>query len=645
MLLTMLVSRFYEKLEAHPHACETGAAVSDPGNNPGLASDCDVLLSAKGILEGIATLDWSPETPIADWEGIGIGGTPLRVTSIVLTRRGLSGSIPPELGNLSNLQSLGLAYNRLTGPIPPEIGNLHALESLDLTENRLTGSIPLELTTLPHLELLSLYGNQLTGEIPSALGKMPRLNSVLLFANQFTGCIPLELLTIEVRHLDSSLPGCDLLLSGLTVSSGPLIPPFDPRQAEYTTMANTPEITLVPSNEFGATFEFLDVKDRPFADADVTQSGYQIALSSYGITIVKVRVVLEDEKGEEDSHTYTIAVTRTGTIVLPQAARTFSTETVAPGGELAVTIEARDYGSFASVEETLPEGFRFVVAGLPEDSVDYGVRDLDFELYGEKRFTYTATASDTAGAYSFSGNLRDSLGIDHEISDTSYVFVGDVLWVSVSIGDPGVASPVGTGSPIPLTATFNKPVYGFTSDDVSVVNGYTSNFVGSDGDSVYTFDVVPDAIGEVLVEIAVGAAEDVEGSVNPAPASWSLGVAYSDPKVPVQGAESTPIPTSVPTLTPRATATPPINISPTAVPIRMPSPVPPTGTPEPTATVGPQSADGESVTEALRHTPPSTSGRGSCSLSDEPGSAASTVVSLLLLLAPLAVVGGLKWRG
>jgi len=36
----------------------------------------------------------------------------------------LSGTIPAELGNLSNLTYLNLSHNNLSGSIPPELGNL-----------------------------------------------------------------------------------------------------------------------------------------------------------------------------------------------------------------------------------------------------------------------------------------------------------------------------------------------------------------------------------------------------------------------------------------------------------------------------------------------------------------------------------------
>ena len=52
-------------------------------------------------------------------------------------------SLPPEIGQLTNLQQLNLSYNRLTR-LPPEIGQLTNLQELDLSNNPLT-SLPPEL--------------------------------------------------------------------------------------------------------------------------------------------------------------------------------------------------------------------------------------------------------------------------------------------------------------------------------------------------------------------------------------------------------------------------------------------------------------------------------------------------------------------
>ena len=48
--------------------CATGGAVPD-ATNTGLISDCETLLAVRDTLAGDATLDWSADVPIAEWEG------------------------------------------------------------------------------------------------------------------------------------------------------------------------------------------------------------------------------------------------------------------------------------------------------------------------------------------------------------------------------------------------------------------------------------------------------------------------------------------------------------------------------------------------------------------------------------------------
>ena len=87
--------------------------------------------------------NWLTDAPLGEWYGVRIRGAG-RVFSLRLFN-GLKGVIPPELGNLSNLEVLALSSNQLTGPIPPELGNLSNLEVLALSRNQLTGPIPPEL--------------------------------------------------------------------------------------------------------------------------------------------------------------------------------------------------------------------------------------------------------------------------------------------------------------------------------------------------------------------------------------------------------------------------------------------------------------------------------------------------------------------
>ncbi len=112
---------------------------------------------------------------------------------LLLSSNELSGSIPPELGNLPNINRLYLENNRLSGTIPKELCNLPNLDHLWLSYNQLTGSIPKELSNLKKLTYLWLDSNQLTGTIPPELGNISNLYSLFLFQNQLSGSIPAEL--------------------------------------------------------------------------------------------------------------------------------------------------------------------------------------------------------------------------------------------------------------------------------------------------------------------------------------------------------------------------------------------------------------------------------------------------------------------
>ncbi len=73
-------------------------------------------------------------------------------------------ALPPEIGQLANLQRLDLDNNQLTG-LPPEIGHLANLQKLNLRNNQLTG-LPSEIGRLANLQRLDLAYNQLTALPP-----------------------------------------------------------------------------------------------------------------------------------------------------------------------------------------------------------------------------------------------------------------------------------------------------------------------------------------------------------------------------------------------------------------------------------------------------------------------------------------------
>lgn len=151
---------------------------------------------------------WLQTSFPCSWEGVFC----LDGSVIELDKRGknLSGELPPEIGNLTNLTTLSLGYrfnfmlmtNSLT-KIPSEIGNLTNLKTLELDGNQLT-SLPAEIGDLVNLTELSLNGNELMS-VPAEIGNLINLEILDLSGNPWTS-FPTEFGNLtNLRTLDLSV--------------------------------------------------------------------------------------------------------------------------------------------------------------------------------------------------------------------------------------------------------------------------------------------------------------------------------------------------------------------------------------------------------------------------------------------------------
>ncbi len=247
--------------------CKNGTVVPRPAQNPGLVRDCSMLLAARDTLAGDASLDWSADTRINDWQGVTVHSTPSPFVRVVLlTNLGLTGSIPAALGGLEDVRRIDLDDNMLTGGIPLELGSLSDLELLYLFNNRITGELPAELGELSNLKTLSLSNNMLTGSIPTELGKLRNLRELLIEVNSLTGGIPAELGALP--NLWSLYLSDNMLTGGIPAELGNL------RKLRYFVLEGTSLGGEIPSQLGDLTrLEVVYLRNNGFTGAIPTKWG------------------------------------------------------------------------------------------------------------------------------------------------------------------------------------------------------------------------------------------------------------------------------------------------------------------------------------------------------------------------------------
>lgn len=196
------------------------------------ASERAALIALHGSTNGAG---WSNDTGWLDtpgsectWFGVECNDAGTAVRQLVLSNNQLSGVLPPQLGDLGELEVLALVGGQLTGAIPAQLGNLSQLLELQLSQNQLSGEIPATLGNLSQLVHLALSSNQLSGPIPAELADLEQLSALYLHSNQLRGAIPPELggmsqlqyLFLSQNQLWGDVPTTFLGLTGLLDDAG-----------------------------------------------------------------------------------------------------------------------------------------------------------------------------------------------------------------------------------------------------------------------------------------------------------------------------------------------------------------------------------------------------------------------------------------
>ncbi|KAM3320200.1 leucine-rich repeat receptor-like protein kinase TDR [Capsicum chacoense] len=142
--------------------------------------------------------DWDPTLAFSrpgshiwcSWSGIKCDKKTNQITSLDLSRRNLSGTIPSDIINLVHLHHLNLSGNAFDGPLQTVIFEFPFLKTLDISHNNFNSTFPSGVSRLKSLTHLNAYSNNFTGPLPEEVVQLPNLEYLNFGGSYFIGEIP-----------------------------------------------------------------------------------------------------------------------------------------------------------------------------------------------------------------------------------------------------------------------------------------------------------------------------------------------------------------------------------------------------------------------------------------------------------------------
>jgi Leucine-rich repeat (LRR) protein len=182
-----------------------GLQTADPSSDP--RSPLELLILSENHVTGV--------------DGIGHARETLR--NVNINRNQIDRELPADLFELTNLETLYIAFNQIPGTVPTLIGRLSKLAEFYAFDNRFSGQLPSEIGLLDSCQILGLGNNFLTGTLPTDMNQMVNMRDMSIHhvtssddAQQFTGVsgpllsfgdMPfLTLLFLDGNSLSGTLP-------------------------------------------------------------------------------------------------------------------------------------------------------------------------------------------------------------------------------------------------------------------------------------------------------------------------------------------------------------------------------------------------------------------------------------------------------
>eukprot|EP00249_Psilotum_nudum_P011247 c23052_g1_i1 orf=541-2547(+) len=245
-----------------------------------LSTDARALLAFYDGLTLARRVQWNATASPCTWHGVICSPNKDRVWSLRLPASGLYGTIVSgSLGLLSDVRFLSLRSNALSGPLPADLVNCTQLKGLFLQDNALTGPL-LSFNPSHRLTRIDLSFNNFTGSIPVSLNNLPKLRVLLLQNNSLSGSIPnlpfryLIQFSVENNELNGSIPSSlqrfpEAAFLGNRFCGANPFPPCPKANAPLASPAASPGSTLTPPQRKHRALNSGDIVAIVVADASL----------------------------------------------------------------------------------------------------------------------------------------------------------------------------------------------------------------------------------------------------------------------------------------------------------------------------------------------------------------------------------------
>ena len=387
-------------------------------------------------------------------------GNLTNANELYFNRNMLSGSIP-DLSRLTKLRALYLHTNTFSGPIPAWLENVTSLKELELSRNQFSGTIPAWLGNLTNLTRLVLYSNQFSGTIPASLGNLTNLTDLRLSYNEFTGEIPdldsltnLQILYLNRNQLTGSIPawlGDLTALQRLSVHTNLLTGSIPTELGKLTSLQSLylsgnqftgclPNgLRRVPTNDFARVgLPFCSLSALSFSNGVTLDQAFDTSTDAYTAsarasasdTVVAVTLhnpgdTVSITKGTDSYTLGDLVPLDVGENVITISV---STTGGTPPHTYAVTV-TRQANLNPNSQPEFPsseDGARSVDENTPANTnIGAAIAAVDAN---SDRLTYSISGADAAvfDVVTSSGQLRTSGALDYESGTTSYSFTMSV---------------------------------------------------------------------------------------------------------------------------------------------------------------------------------------------------------------------------